>query len=227
MRIVQVYSPATRAHARTLRQQGLTYTEICHQMGRIPQGTLAGWLKNIHLTAVHRRRIHAKIIASAAKGRPLARAAWANKMARWREQIETRVKPLGVLPSLHPAIGKLVCGIMYLCEGGKYPSSRQLIFGNSDPAIIRTFLALVRQCYPVDERKWRIRVMHRCDQDGEALRSYWSEISGVPLSQCYRSYADQRTRGKPTGRVNTGGYASCITVTQVSSTSFKPLVRRC
>ena len=198
MRCVRSYRPVIRARARALRQRGYTHAEICARLGQIPKATLAGWLKDIYLDRQQQQRIHRKIIASAAKGRPLARVAWAKKMARWRRQIETRARPFGTLPFLHPTIGKLVCGIMYLCEGGKYPASRQLMFGNTNPALIRTFLTFLRQYYQVDEGKLRARVIHRWDQKGLLLKAYWSRVTRIPRSQFYPSYADKRTKGIPT-----------------------------
>ena len=88
--------------------------------------------------------------------------------------------------------------MIYLCEGGKYPLTRQLTFGNSDPEMIRFFLELLRRWFGVDESKFRCRVIHRCDQNGEDLKKFWSELTRIPLKQFYRSYADKRTLDKPT-----------------------------
>ena len=204
------YSPLIRDQARTLRQQSCTYTEICAELGRpIPKGTLAYWFKDIRLTTQQQERIRAKIVASGVQGRPLASAAWARKIARWSEEIETRVKSFGPLPYSDPLIGKLVCGIMYVCEGGKYPSSRHLSFGNTDPDMIVAFLTLLRRWYAIDERKLRVKVAHRWDQDELALKHYWSQLTGIPLNQFHRSYADERTKGHPTGRLNYRGVC-CI-----------------
>ena len=204
-----VYSPSTRARATALRRQGYTYTEICGELGRpIPKGTLSYWFKDIHLTPQQQDRIRAKINACGVQGRPLASEAWAKKIAQWREEIETRVKSFGRLPYTDPMIGKLVCGIMYVCEGGKYPSSRHLSFGNTDPNMIVAFLALLRRWYALDERKFRVRVMHRWDQDGTKLNHYWSQLTGIPLERFHRNYADARTRGKPTGRLSYRGICS-------------------
>ena len=132
-RQLRAYPPATRARARQLRQQGCTHAEIRAQLGDIPQATLAYWLRNISLSTSQQKRIQAKVIASAARGRPLAREAWARKISQWQEEIKTRVKPFAALPYANDTIGKLVLGIMYRCEGGQYPSSRHLIFGNAAP----------------------------------------------------------------------------------------------
>jgi hypothetical protein len=97
-RQLRAYPPATRARARLLRQQGCTHAEIRAQLGDIPQATLAYWLRNISLSTSQQKRIQAKVIASAARGRPLAREAWARKISQWQEEIKTRVKPFATLP---------------------------------------------------------------------------------------------------------------------------------
>ena len=196
------YPARVRHRAEMMRRRGYTYAEICGRLDHIPKGTLAHWLKNIPLTPQHAARIRAKIIASARRGRPLALAAWDQKMRRWRGQIEARVASFGILPYRSRTVGKLVCGIMYLCEGARYPTSRQLTFGNSNPQIVKAFLSLLRQHFHVDEQRLRARVMHRWDQNGRTLTRFWSHVTMIPEEQFYRSYRDRRTRLRPTRRSN-------------------------
>lgn len=189
-----------RDRARMLRQQGLTYTEICAQLGAVPKSTLACWFKDIQLSIEQQARVRDKILASGARGRPLARLVHERRLDQWRADIEASVAPLAMLPFHRPALGRLICGILYLCEGGKYPSSRHLTFGNSDPTIVRAFLTLLRRHYPIDERKLRARVMHRWDQKGYELIQFWSGVTSISPAQFYPSYRDKRTRGVPTRR---------------------------
>ena len=99
-------SLSIRTQAQALRQQGHTYMEICAELGcSIPKGTLAYWFREIRLTPQQQDRIRAKIVANGARGRPLAREAWAKKVARWREGIEARVQPFGRLPYTDSMLG--------------------------------------------------------------------------------------------------------------------------
>lgn len=175
--ITRLYPPTARARARQLRQRGLTDTEICEKLGTVPKRTLAYWFNDIHLNGKQQARIRAKIVSSAARGRPLALKAWAKKTQHWREQIEVRVKPFGTLA---------------------YSDTRSPSFGDTDPTMIKTFLRLLRQQYDVDEKRLRVRLMRRWDQDHEALERYWSRVTGIPRRQFYLTYADKRTRGQPT-----------------------------
>lgn len=202
-------SSTIRARAAALRQEGYTYTEICTRLGPIPKATLAYWCRSIRLSEQQQFRIQQKVLAGGAQSRPLAVIAWANKVRKWQEQIERRVAPFGRLPYNDPHIGKLVLGVMYLCEGGRYPASRFLMFGNTNPQVISTFLSLLRDNYQLNEGKFRVRIVHRWDQDGAALKRYWSRITAIPIRQFHPSYPDKRTQGAPTRRSNYQGVC-CI-----------------
>jgi len=141
-----------------------------------------------------------KVVESAARGRPLAVLAWQRKIETWKEGIRAAVEDIGALPFTQSDAGKLACGMLYICEGGRYPATRHLAFANTDPRMIRFFLLLLRRYFSIDEAKLRVRIMHRWDQDGETLGRFWSRATGIPSRRFYRPYRDRRTRGKPTRR---------------------------
>jgi len=97
------YSEVTRRQAHALRQRGYTYTEICTKLGTVPKGTLAGWFKGIHLNRKQEARIRAKIVASGAQGRPLARQVLQAKLETWksskRHAAQTFVKAIQIVQS--------------------------------------------------------------------------------------------------------------------------------
>ncbi len=192
-------NPLARQAARELRAQGWSLGEIALEIG-IPKNTLSGWCKSIELTEAQVKRIKKKEIACAARARHLSGKTWAKKIETWKEGIRNEVKHLAKLPIKDPEISKIVCGVLYLCEGSKYPSSKCLIFANSDPAIIKYFLCTLRTTFGINEEKVHCRTGHRWDQDLGELESYWSEITAIPLSRFYRSKPDKRTRGQPTLR---------------------------
>ncbi len=198
--------PALRARARAWRRRGATYTEICSRLGIIPKGTLAYWFKDVHLNGAQQARIQAKILASAARGRPLSRIAWAKKIEEWKEVHRQRAAQFVSTLDVSPSFSKLACAMFYLAEGQKYPATRCLGFSNSDPAIIRLFLALLRTAFPLlDESKFRCRVSRRYDQDYRKLTAYWSRVTEIPRRHFFQSKADLRTIGKPTKRAGYQG----------------------
>lgn len=63
--------------------------------------------------------------------------------------------------------------------------------------MIGLFLKLLRQCYEIDEKKFRFTLQCRADQNVKKLEDYWSKVTRIPLSQCFKVQIDPRTIGKP------------------------------
>lgn len=169
--MLKAYSNKIKQKARSLRNQGWSLGEISLKI-KIPKNTLSGWVRDIQLTERQKDRLKQKIIASGAIGRPLAVKANREKIEKWKENIRAKVKYFEKLPFKNIEIRKLVCGILYLCEGAKYPASRFLYFGNTEPKIISFFLALLRKTYNINENKLRFDVIYRWDQDYKQLKNY-------------------------------------------------------
>lgn len=205
----KIYSNKIKQKVRNLRKRGWSIGEISLKMG-IPKSTILGWVRDICLSEKQRGRIKQKIIASGAIGRPLAVKANREKIEKWKENIKNKVKHFEKLPLKKAEIGKLICGLLYLCEGAKYPASRYLHFGNSDPKIIYFFINLLRKTYNIDEDKLRFSIGYRYDQNYEELKNYWSNLTGILRSRCLNAKPDMRTKGKPTLRKNYRGVCRII-----------------
>ena len=80
-----------------------------------------------------------------------------------------------------------------------------LMFGNSDPRVIALFLRLLRQCYNINEDKFRCTLQCRADQNIETLERFWSKITNVPLKQFYKARVDSRTIGKKSRKMDYKG----------------------
>lgn len=193
----KVYSKKIKHRARNLRNKGWSLGEISLKM-RVPKNTLTGWSKDIKLSNEQKKRIKQKILNSGKIGRPLAVAANRRKIQQWKKSIQNSVKHFENIHLENPELSKLICGLLYLCEGSKYPSTRCLVFGNSDPWIIRCFINLLRSSFNIDEEKLRCRIMCRYDQNLKELNKYWSDITGIPLQSFYKSKPDSRTKGRST-----------------------------
>ena len=205
----KVYSKKIKQEACNLRSRGWSLGEIRLKMS-IPKNTVSGWVKDIRLTESQRKRIREKEIACAAIGRALAVKVNQIKIEKWKRMIRSKVRHFGRLPLQNREIAKFICGLLYLCEGAKYPSSRYLYFGNSDPKIISCFLTLLRTHYNIDESKLRFDIRYRWDQNYEKLKNYWSKLTKIPKSKCLKSKPDIRTKGRPTLRKNYWGVCRVV-----------------
>ncbi len=149
------YPELLKRQALTLRAHGRSLQEIADEL-HLPKNTVQTWVHHVKLTTAQQERLQTKWIESAAAGRPLAVLAWQRKMECWKDTIRRQVSHLAMLPLTEPDIAKLVCGFLYICEGGKYPTSRHLTFGNADPRMIKLFLTLLRRHFPVTRRQNRL-----------------------------------------------------------------------
>ncbi len=192
-----MYSEEIRAAAVRLRCKGRSLMEIGEKL-KIPKSTVFYWTKNVRLTGAQKLRLKKRELQGSEKGRKRAMDVNRQKIENWKKSIQNRTYCFSNMPFENPMIGKLVCGVLYLCEGEKYPKSRHLAFVNSDPMVIKLFLELLRRYFNADENKLRVRVLQRYDQNCEKLNKFWSKLTGVSLNQFYKNYVDKRTEGKPT-----------------------------
>lgn len=198
-----------------LRKQGKTYSEIWQNLGKfIPKSTLSYWCKMVKMPAYYNfkiERLNKKNIARAQK------VAWSinkEKREKFLQEIDNNNKDI---PSLlnNKKISKIGLAMLYLGEGSKTMRG-SVMFGNSDPLIIKLFMKFLRHCYAIDEKKLRGTLQCRADQNIKKLEIFWSKITRIPLSQFYKARIDPRTIGKPSKKLDYKGvcridYFSAIT----------------
>jgi hypothetical protein len=199
-----MYSTNIYKQAIVLRKLGKTYPEISTILGvRIPKSTLSAWTNNTELTSKERDRLKKNNLKRLQNARVSALAA--KKLNRKHLIENLRGKISSIVENISTDIQKLLLSILYLAEGSKNKSSHFLGLANSDEKIIAFYLATLRSCFYIDERKFRLRVQRRADQDIEEVNTYWQKITGIPTTQFYKSYMDKRTRGSVTTHKNYHG----------------------
>jgi hypothetical protein len=102
---------------------------------------------------------------------------------------------------------KLFCGILYGCEGSKYPASGGVALTNADPELILSFLTLFRKAFPIKEEKFRIHLQIHDSQNYQSLVSYWSKLLNIPPTHFYKP-----TITKPHGRKHRDKYLGTCTI---------------
>lgn len=193
-----------KEEVRILRVRGLTYTEIKESLRvDIPKATMATWCKGIRLTDDQRERIDKMGKDRLERLRPKALAA--NRLKREKYLNSVRLRVVDLPRELdHIKTAKITLAMLHLGEGGKSQGG-SLMFGNSDPFVIKLFLKLLRQCYDVREDRLRCKVQMRTDMNGIELEKYWSQVTNIPASRFYKTWIDKRTIGKPSKKKNYKG----------------------
>jgi hypothetical protein len=193
-----------KERAIALRRDGKTYTEIQSLIGvNIPPSTLCTWFGKTLFSSREKERI---FLNGKERIRTGVVKAAETKILHRREHFENiRLSNLYLKDVFSDKdVAKVGLTMLYLCEGSKRRKS-SLYFGNSDPGIIQLFLRLFRDCYIVDERKFRGTVQCRADQDTEKLMRFWSETTLIPPNQFFHPQIDKRTIGIPTRKANYRG----------------------
>lgn len=93
-------------------------------------------------------------------------------------------------------LAKIFCGIIYGCEGSKYPASNCVIFTNSEPELVQSFVNLFRKAYSLDESKWRVHLQIHSNQNNNHLAKHWSKILRIPLDKFYKPTTTKAKEGK-------------------------------
>lgn len=186
---------ARKENALKLRSKGYSYLEIAEKV-KIPRSTVVGWCIGVKISAIGRLRLETVISNQRDKAREgSVRASKARKETR-KHRAEASAESSGpFLTTL--AEKRAVLGALYLAEGTKGDRSG-LTFGNSDPEIIRLFLSLLRECFSLDELKFRCTLQARQGQNIPELEQFWSVTTGIPSSKFYKARIDPRSGGKLT-----------------------------
>lgn len=184
-----------RQRAVALRKQGRTYGEISNILGKIPKGTLSSWLHDVHIPLRGQRRRNRAVARQLGHARQKAILV---KSKLRREYFDVlKAKNMHLMMHLgNKEIAKLLLAMLYAAEGAKGKKTASVVFGNSDPRIIRIFLLFLRTCYLLDERKFRCTVQCRADMDSQTLERFWARVTGIPRQQFYATSIDPRSIGK-------------------------------
>ena len=215
-----MYSNEIKSQAQYLRRTGRTYSEIRATIGiSIPQATLSYWLTSIPLLLRHKKRIaalNARNLATGRKVRILQRSE--SKKKNFADLKEEFCKPIKALTIPQK---KLLLSVLYLGEGGKRAQRSSVMFGNSDPKVIKIFLRLMRSAYSLDESKFRCTVQCRADQDFQALQRFWSKNTAIPIKKFLKVQIDKRSIDKPTRKKN---YRGVLRIDYYSANIFHELM---
>lgn len=189
-----------RGEAIELRRQGYTLNEIAKQVG-VAKSSISLWVRNISLPNTARERITSLQTA----GQRAARESRLNKTRAIL--LEARREAEGAIGGLilNREMARIACSLLYWCEGAKAQNDKTMRFSNSDPALIRCFVALIRKAFVLDEHKFRIR-MHLHEYHNEvAQREFWSTITKIPTSRFSPTYWKPHTK-----KTLREGYPGCV-----------------
>ncbi|CAL9505892.1 hypothetical protein SUDANB6_03545 [Streptomyces sp. enrichment culture] len=195
---------ALRERARELRLQGWTYDRIEAELG-CSRSSVSLWVRD--LPKPERKR-------SPEEAATIARRGWEAKL-RIREEERQRTKE-----AAKQAVGELssrelfLLGVgLYWAEGGKdkpYDRRENVTFVNSDPGMIRVFLAWLN-LLGVERERLRFTVMIHESADVAGAERYWADLVGADRAAFNKTTL--KKHNPKTVRKNVGdSYRGCLVI---------------
>jgi len=186
-----------KKQVRVLRSDGRTYSEIKNILGiSIPKSTLSDWCRNVKLPDWYNKKIKQLNKKSLNKAQKIA---WASNRKKREDFLKSiKSEAINIISRLDESNLKIILAMLYLGEGAKWREHSGLMLGSSDPNIILLYILLLNKCYGIKLQELKCRICYRADQNIKKLESFWSKLTGIPLSNFYKTKPDPRTIGKKT-----------------------------
>lgn len=192
----------SREQARAMRIGGYSLSEIAESLN-VSKSSASLWVGDITLSREAKRKISEKRAAGSARSKITRQANFDLKV------LNARVYAKGVVSGvmLNADTSRLLCALLYWCEGAKMRRGKAFLFTNSDPALVSLFMKLFRQGFEIEEGKLRLNLQVHDYHDLDDQLRFWSKIATIPLRQCYKPYQ------KPHNGVRTReGYGGCVSI---------------
>jgi hypothetical protein len=193
--------PNLKKEAVNLRKKGFSFREISEKL-KISKSTASLWTRSIELSEKAKKRIS----DLGDNGRKKASKTVKNRILAENEKILQRVERTMGSSKILKNDFKIVCALLYWCEGGKTEKDH-LSFINSDARLIKYFLKTFRKAFDVDEKRFRALIHIHEYHNKEEQINYWSEITEIPKSQFTRPYKKPNT-----GKRIKDDYQGCISL---------------
>ncbi|MEU8977446.1 hypothetical protein [Streptomyces sp. NPDC048309] len=193
-----------RDRARELRLQGRTYDQIQVELG-CSKSSISLWVRD--LPKPDRKRTTEEASAIAKRG-------WeATMRQRQKERQQTKQAAAEEIGTVSDRELFLVGVGLYWAEGAKdkpYDRRENVTFVNSDPAMIRVFLAWL-DLLGVERERLRYCVMIHESADVAGAERYWADLVGADRSAFHKTTL--KKHNPKTVRKNTGdSYRGCLTI---------------
>ena len=164
--------------ARDLRKKGHSYSMIKTELG-ISKSTLSGWLKDLPLSEKRISELQSNSEIRIEKNRITKQ----NKKDARRYSVYQKVA-YDIENSKDP---EFVAGFyLYWGEGTK-SAEYSIAITNTDPAIIKCFIEWLSKFGIVPENL-KIKLHIYSDQNEKELKIFWSNTTGIPITNYYKSY---------------------------------------
>lgn len=183
------------------RKQGNSLNEL-HSIFGVSKSTLSLWLRDVRISDKAKTRLLRKITVGQYVSAENKKKKTQALLKKYFDQAINDINKI----HFNRKILKLICSLIYWCEGAK-DQFGGVMFTNSDPNLIRTFLVLFRNSFNLDENKFRACIHLHSYHDPNKQLQFWSQITKIPTSRFIKPFLK-----KNTGKRIREGYPGCISI---------------
>ncbi len=184
-----LYTTHIKKLAEKWRSSGKTYSEIRKRFG-IPKSTLSVWFGKKYAGIFTRE----KQLTHLAATRPLAIAAIKKRIRNENQSIKEKISSeIKNYPLENIGLQKSVLAALYWAEGSKHSGMSGLKFANTDPALLRLFITLLRNCFHPDEKRFHVILHLHYYHSIKECKNLWSKQLDIPLTQFWKTYLKKRS----------------------------------
>jgi len=169
-----------------LRKMGLSYSEILKKI-QVSQSSLSLWLHGIKLTKFQELRLKRKGNKARKLGSEILKG---YRISKSRKIINDAALEINTISKNNLM---LIGTALYWAEGSKqkeHKPSKEVIFSNSDSKMIQLYLKWLERCLKIPSERivFEIYIHETYKKTVLELASFWSKITGFPVSKFRRVY---------------------------------------
>jgi hypothetical protein len=167
---------------RILRSEGWSLGKLQKEFD-LPKTTIHSWILDIKVTKQQQKLIRIFALQALQEGRQKSQIIRKNKrISKEKEKLAKGIKAIGKLSDKELFIAGIA---LYWAEGFKNRHEHRLGFCNSDPAMVKFYIHWLEKCLHINKKNLvaRLTLNHVYELKTEEIEQYWSQLTGIPLSQ--------------------------------------------
>jgi len=173
-----------------LRKKGLSIKKIAKDIG-VSKSSVSLWVRNIQLDFSQQNKLknnqHTSLVVEK------------RRQTRLSNELQKRQNIMKIAGHDIDSISKkellLIGASLYWGEGSK-KGKRVASVANSDPVIIKIMMRFFKEVCGVSNEKFRGHIHTYSHLNSSVALKYWSNISGIPINQFYKTYIKQSIASK-------------------------------
>ncbi len=166
-----------------LRKDGVSVKEIAKRL-KVAKSSISLWVRDVRLTKQQLKALEDNMHSFEVIEK--------RRVSRLHNE-DTKRKAIMVkagkeIKSISRRDLQIIGLCLYLGEGSKAQRGAAKL-ANSDPAVIKIMMRYFREICLVPEKKFRAHIHTYSHLNVEVAEVYWSQVSGIPRSQFYKTYS--------------------------------------